>query len=65
MVKARKAEADEFYELIHPPRATPEERRFSAATLAGMLWSKQIYLWDVNLWLDGDNPETAAARESI
>jgi hypothetical protein len=23
-----------------------------------MLWSKQIYLWDVNLWLEGDNPKT-------
>ncbi len=24
--------------------------------LAGMLWSKQIYLYDVNLWLRGDDP---------
>jgi hypothetical protein len=23
-----------------------------------MLWSKQIYLWDVNLWLEGDNPKS-------
>ena len=22
-----------------------------------MLWTKQIYLFDVNLWLDGDNPD--------
>ena len=22
-----------------------------------MLWSKQIYLWDVNRWLEGDNPK--------
>ena len=26
-----------------------------------MLWSKQIYLWDVNLWLEGDDPKAAAA----
>jgi hypothetical protein len=24
--------------------------------LAGLLWSKQIYLFDVNRWLEGDNP---------
>jgi hypothetical protein len=58
VVKARKAEADEFYDSIHPPRATPEERAIQRQALAGMLWSKQIYLWDVNLWLDGDNPKS-------
>jgi len=26
--------------------------------LAGMLWTKQIYLFDVTTWLDGDNPES-------
>ncbi len=34
---------------------------------AGMLWSKQIYLFDVNLWLEGDNPAwpPPAPRRSI
>jgi len=56
IVAARKDEADEFYEAVHPPRATSDERLLQRQALAGMLWSKQIYLWDVNLWLEGDDP---------
>jgi hypothetical protein len=52
----RRAEADEFYESVHPPKATVEERQVQRQAFAGMLWSKQIYLFDVNQWLDGDNP---------
>jgi hypothetical protein len=57
IVSQRKAEADEFYAAIQPPQATREEKSIQRQALAGMLWSKQIYLWDVNLWLDGDNPK--------
>jgi hypothetical protein len=56
IVARRRAEADEFYEALHPPQATADERRIQRQALAGMLWSKQIYLYDVRLWLDGDNP---------
>jgi hypothetical protein len=55
IVATRKAEADEFYEAVHPPRATSDEKLIQRQALAGMLWSKQIYLWDVNLWLEGDD----------
>ncbi|MGH7322220.1 MAG: MGH1-like glycoside hydrolase domain-containing protein [Candidatus Rokuibacteriota bacterium] len=51
----RLAEADEFYGAIQPSTATPDERLVQRQAFAGMLWSKQIYLFDVNLWLDGDN----------
>jgi hypothetical protein len=57
IVHLRKQEADEFYETVHPPKATPEERLIQRQALAGMLWSKQIYLFDVQAWLDGDNPQ--------
>jgi hypothetical protein len=56
IVALRRAEADEFYEAIHPPRATEDERLVQRQALAGMLWTKQVYLFDVNLWLEGDNP---------
>ncbi len=56
IIRQRREDADEFYAEIHPPKATPEERMIQRQALAGMLWSKQIYLFDVNLWLDGDNP---------
>jgi hypothetical protein len=56
VIEQRKKEADEFYATIHPQKASPEERMIQRQALAGVLWTKQIYLLDVNLWLDGDNP---------
>jgi hypothetical protein len=56
VVATRRAEADEFYAALHPPRATADERRIQRQALAGMLWSKQMYLFDVNVWLNGDDP---------
>jgi hypothetical protein len=56
-VDLRKAEADAFYESIHPPRATVDEKLVQRQALASMLWTKQAYLIDVDLWLKGDNPD--------
>jgi hypothetical protein len=56
VIAERKADADEFYEAIHPPKASPEEKRVQRQAFAGLLWSKQIYLFDVEKWLDGDFP---------
>ncbi|MGE0831079.1 MAG: glucosidase [Simkaniaceae bacterium] len=57
IVHKRKKQADEYYAKIHPKGATDEEKEIQRQALAGMLWSKQIYLYDVNLWLKGDNPQ--------
>ena len=56
IVQQRKQEADEFFETVHPPHATADEKLVQRQALASMLWSKQIYLFDVQQWLDGDNP---------
>jgi hypothetical protein len=56
VIASRRAEADEFYEAVHPADATADERLVQRQALAGMLWSKQVYLFDVARWLDGDNP---------
>ena len=55
VVKQRRAEADAFYEAIHPLKATLAERQVQRQAWAGMLWSKQSYLFDVGTWLDGDD----------
>jgi hypothetical protein len=55
-VAKRRSEADEFYASIHPPQASPAERAVQRQALAGLLWSKMSYLFDVAVWLDGDNP---------
>ena len=55
IVSRRCADADEFYAAIHPPKATEDEKRVQRQAFAGLLWTKQIYLFDVNAWFEGDN----------
>ncbi len=67
LVDQRKAEADEFYAAIHPANATDDEKLVQRQAFAGMLWTKQIYLFDVNVWLDGDRADwpPPESRKSI
>jgi hypothetical protein len=57
IVRDRKKEADTFYRSIQPENASADERLVQRQALAGMLWNKQSYLYDVNVWLHGDNPQ--------
>ena len=41
--------------------ASADERRVQRQALAGLLWTKQSYLFDVQRWLDGDDPGMPAA----
>ncbi|MBX3054257.1 MAG: hypothetical protein KF753_22480 [Caldilineaceae bacterium] len=50
----RQAEADEFYAALQPPALTDDARNVQRQALAGMLWSKQIYYYDIPQWLHGD-----------
>jgi len=56
LFEERRQEADEFYQTIHPPKASQDERRVQRQAFAGLLWTKQSYIFDVHEWLDGDNP---------
>jgi mannosylglycerate hydrolase MGH1-like protein len=56
IIAARKAEADAFYTELAPREASADERLVQRRALAGLLWSKQNYLFDVARWLDGDDP---------
>ncbi len=47
----RIADADEFYQRITPRSLTDDERRVHRQALAGMLWSKQFYHFDLERWL--------------
>ena len=53
----RKAEADEFYAELTPARATVDEAMVMRQAFGGMLWSKQLFYYDVSRWLDGDPTE--------
>ena len=43
----RIAEADEFYARITPQSLNEDQRRVHRQALAGMLWSKQFYYFDL------------------
>lgn len=52
--RARLAEADQFYGHIIPPNVKKDTDRANVMrqALAGMLWSKQYFYYDVDKWLD-------------
>ena len=61
----RRAEADEFYAELTPAGASADEALVLRQACAGMLWSKQLFYYDVTRWLDGDptQPEPPASRQ--
>ncbi len=50
----REREADEFYAAVAPEGTNADEARVLRQALAGMIWSKQFFHFDVDRWLDGD-----------
>ncbi len=49
--KTRLQEADEFYAGIIPDSLNPDAANVMRQALAGMLWSKQLFYYDVSRWL--------------
>ena len=66
-IDLRRGEADRFHAAVAPPDATAEERHVQRRALAGLLWTKQSYIFDVQQWLDGDDPAAPppASRHGI
>jgi hypothetical protein len=64
LIARRRAEADEFYDAITPPAVSDDAKSVMRQALAGMLWSKQCYYFDVDRWLRERNvhPLRAPAR---
>ncbi len=54
VVQERQQDADEFYADLQSDIAEEDARRVHRQALAGMIWSKQFYHYDVPRWLDGD-----------
>jgi hypothetical protein len=52
VLTARRAEADEFYASVIPSSLDPDAANVMRQALAGMLWSKQFYYYDVAVWLE-------------
>ncbi len=47
----RKKEANEFYRAILPGNLSPDLANIQRQSMAGLLWSKQYYHYDVERWL--------------
>jgi len=61
----RKQEADDFYNAILPNHISNDLKNIQRKALAGLLWSKQYYHFDVERWLntsDGITPVNDGKR---
>jgi hypothetical protein len=50
----RQREADEFYATIIPDDLSGDAKNVMRQALAGLLWSKQFYHYELKRWLEGD-----------
>jgi hypothetical protein len=63
VIAERIAEADSFYAELEQGIDNEDARLVQRQALAGMLWSKQFYYYDVEQWLDGDAGMPPPPRE--
>jgi hypothetical protein len=66
VMQARKQEADEFYAGVIPKSLDADAANVMRQALAGMLWSKQFFYYDVNRWLEerGSDPFDPSAKQA-
>ncbi len=62
----RAAEADAFYATIQRTDISLDEMQIQRQALAGMIWTKQFFYYNVEQWLKGDpaQPEVPPSRAS-
>lgn len=66
MFVLRHTEADQFYKTVIPPALGADQANVMRQALAGMLWTKQFYHYDVDKWLEerGSDPFKAARKQA-
>ena len=52
IMAGRRQEADAFYATVIPGSLSADQARVMRQALAGMLWTKQAYYYDVDKWLE-------------
>ena len=64
LIALRRREADAFHASISPSGLTEDQHLVQRQALAGLVWGKQVYHYDVGRWLDGDpaGPRPPAVR---
>ena len=63
----RVREADEFYDSVTPDSLSEDQGRVLRQALAGMLWTKQYYYFDLEMWLEEHkaHPPVALKRYNV
>jgi hypothetical protein len=61
----RIADADEFYAGVIPADLSDDARNVMRQALAGLLWSKQFYHYDVRRWLMGDPAQPPPPKDRL
>ncbi|SCL19740.1 Glycosyl hydrolase family 63 C-terminal domain-containing protein [Micromonospora pallida] len=54
VLRQRRFEADRFFADVIPAAASEDEALVARQAIAGLMWGKQFYHFDVKRWLDGD-----------
>jgi len=62
-IEQRRHEADEFYGELQCGLKDEDARRVQRQALAGMIWSKQFFYYDVPQWLRGDPAQPGPPSE--
>jgi hypothetical protein len=62
----RRRDADEFYREVIPSSLSADAANVMRQALAGMMWTKQLYYYDVDKWLEerGANPFKAGRKQA-
>jgi hypothetical protein len=59
ILDACKSEADAFYKAVQQSIEDDDARLIQRQALAGLIWSKQFYQFDIRRWLQGDPSQPA------
>jgi hypothetical protein len=62
LIEQRRAEADRFYGRLQSG-LSDDQRLVQRQALAGMIWSKQFFYYDVPQWLEGDPGQPGPPQE--
>jgi len=65
IMEARINETDEFYNTLQVDVKNEDNRLVQRQAFAGKLWSKQLYMYNVDQWLKGDPKQPAPPDERL
>jgi len=65
IISRRRKECDKFFEVLQKGIPFEGEKVIQRQAIAGMLWSKQYYYYDVEQWLDGDEGKAAPHADRL